>query len=209
MKLIDDLKWRYATKKFDKEKTVPEELVTEILEAGNLAATSFGMQAYKFVVVKDAEIIKKLADCSWGEQLHGASHVIVLVANTKVDDAFVRSYLDYSNKVEPRDADKLEARYQMIKGFTKRLEDGGLKADWAARQTYIVLGTLMAACANIRVDSCPMEGIDKEKYDEILGLKEKNLTTIVSLPIGFRATDDVYQEKNKIRRPLADMVIRY
>lgn len=209
MNLIEDLKWRYATKKFNAEKPVPEELVARILEAGNLAATSFGMQAYKFVVVKDRKIIDQLAACSWGEQLKGASHLIILAARTDVDDAFIKDYLSYCNEVEPRDAEKIEVRYQLISGFVKRMEEEGVKQDWAARQIYIVLGTLLTACANLKVDSCPMEGIDKVKYDEILGLKEKNLTTIVSLPIGYRAVDDEYQNKNKIRKPLSDMVIEY
>lgn len=209
MNLIEDLKWRYATKKFNAEKPVPEELVARILEAGNLAATSFGMQAYKFVVVKDRKIIDQLAACSWGEQLKGASHLIILAARTDVDDTFIKDYLTYCNEVEPRDAEKIEARYQLISGFVKRMEEEGVKQDWAARQIYIVLGTLLTACANLKVDSCPMEGIDKVKYDEILGLKEKNLTTIVSLPIGYRAVDDEYQNKNKIRKPLIDMVIEY
>lgn len=209
MNLIEDLKWRYATKKFNAEKPLPEELVARILEAGNLAATSFGMQAYKFVVVKDRKIIDQLAACSWGEQLKGASHLIILAARTDVDDAFIKDYLSYCNEVEPRDAEKIEVRYQLISGFVKRMEEEGVKQDWAARQIYIVLGTLLTACANLKVDSCPMEGIDKVKYDEILGLKEKNLTTIVSLPIGYRAVDDEYQNKNKIRKPLSDMVIEY
>lgn len=209
MNLIEDLKWRYATKKFNAEKPVPEELVARILEAGNLAATSFGMQAYKFVVVKDRKIIDQLAACSWGEQLKGASHLIILAARTDVDDAFIKDYLSYCNEVEPRDAEKIEVRYQLISGFVKRMEEEGVKQDWAARQIYIVLGTLLTACANLKVDSCPMEGIDKVKYDEILGLKEKNLTTIVALPIGYRAVDDEYQNKNKIRKPLSDMVIEY
>lgn len=209
MNLIEDLKWRYATKKFNAEKPVPEELVARILEAGNLAATSFGMQAYKFVVVKDRKIIDQLAACSWGEQLKGASHLIILAARTDVDDTFIKDYLSYCNEVEPRDTEKIEVRYQLISGFVKRMEEEGVKQDWAARQIYIVLGTLLTACANLKVDSCPMEGIDKVKYDEILGLKEKNLTTIVSLPIGYRAVDDEYQNKNKIRKPLSDMVIEY
>lgn len=209
MKLIEDLKWRYATKKFNKNKPVTEQVVYEILAAGNLSATSFGMQAYKFILVKDKKIIEKLAEHSWGEQLSGSSFVIILAANTQVDDDFIKDYLAYSSKIEPRDEDKIEARYQMMKGFIKRMEDDGIKDSWAARQVYIVLGTLMAACANAKVDSCPMEGIDKVKYDEILGLRDKNLTTIVSLPIGYRADDDEYQYKNKIRRPLEDMVIEY
>ncbi len=207
MKLVEDLKWRYAVKKFDAEQTVSEEKLHEILEAGNLAATSFGMQAYRFVVVKDKATIAKLAECSWGEQLKGASHVIVLAACTNVDEDFITDYLNFSQKVRNVDAEKLEMYKGIIGGHLQRLEEQNQKAEWAARQTYIVLGTLLAACANARVDSCPMEGIDKAKYDEVLGLPNKNLTTIVALPIGYRATDDHHQDQTKLRRGLDEMVV--
>lgn len=207
MKLIEDLKWRYAVKKFDASKKVTEEQLKEVLEAGNLAATSFGMQAYRFVVVKDKDLIAQLAEHSWGEQLKGASHVIVLAACTNVDGDFVKSYIDYTAEVRKTEPEKLEMRENIILGYLKTLESENRKEDWAARQTYIVLGTMMAACANARIDCCPMEGIQKAKYDEILGLASKNLTTVVSLPIGVRAEDDHHQGLPKVRRPLEEMVI--
>lgn len=207
MKLIEDLKWRYAVKKFDVSKKVTEEQLKEVLEAGNLAATSFGMQAYRFVVVKDKDLIAQLAEHSWGEQLKGASHVIVLAACTNVDGDFVKSYIDYTAEVRKTEPEKLEMRENIILGYLKTLESENRKEDWAARQTYIVLGTMMAACANARIDCCPMEGIQKAKYDEILGLASKNLTTVVSLPIGVRAEDDHHQGLPKVRRSLEEMII--
>lgn len=207
MKLIEDLKWRYAVKKFDVEKKVNESQLQEILAAGNLAATSFGMQAYRFVVVKDEKLIRKLAEYSWGEQLKGASHLIVLAACTNIDNDFVKGYIDYTAKVRNTEPAKLEIREKIVADFIQRLEEQNTKEDWAARQTYIVLGTLMAACANARIDCCPMEGIQKPKYDEILDLPSKNLTTVVALPIGYRAKDDHHQDLPKVRRSLDEMVI--
>lgn len=207
MKLIEDLKWRYAVKKFDVEKKVNESQLQEILAAGNFAATSFGMQAYRFVVVKDEKLIRKLAEYSWGEQLKGASHLIVLAACTNIDNDFVKGYIDYTAKVRNTEPAKLEIREKIVADFIQRLEEQNTKEDWAARQTYIVLGTLMAACANARIDCCPMEGIQKPKYDEILDLPSKNLTTVVALPIGYRAKDDHHQDLPKVRRSLDEMVI--
>lgn len=207
MKLIDDLKWRYAVKKFDASQQVTDEQLQHILEAGNLAATSFGMQAYRFVVVKDKNTIAQLAEYSWGEQLKGASHIIVLAACTAIDKHFVKDYIDYTAKVRNTEPEKLELRHEIILGYLQTLEEQNRKEDWAARQTYIVLGTLMAACANARIDCCPMEGIQKAKYDEILGLPSRNLTTVVSLPIGYRAKEDHHQELPKVRRSLKDMII--
>lgn len=207
MKLIEDLKWRYAVKKFDAAKEVTEQQLQDVLEAGNLSATSFGMQAYRFVVIKNKDLIAKLADCSWGEQLKGASHVIVLAACTNVDAEFVKGYIEYTDKVRQMNPEKLDMRSKIILGYLKTLEEEGRKDDWAARQTYIVLGTLMAACANARIDCCPMEGIQKDKYDEILSLSSKNLKTVVALPIGYRAAEDHHQSEAKVRRPLDEMVI--
>ncbi len=209
MELLKDLKWRYAVKKFDATQTVSEDKLQAILEAGNLAATSLGMQAYRFVVVKDKAMIAKLAECSWGEQLKGASHVIVLAACTNIDENFVTDYIDFSKKVRNTDAEKLEMFKNMIVGYLNQLDEQNQKDEWAARQVYIVLGTLLAACANARVDSCPMEGIDKAQYDKVLDLPSKNLTTIVSLPIGYRAAEDHHQNQAKLRRDLKDMVIEF
>ncbi len=207
MKLLEDLKWRYAAKKFDPTKKVSEQDLQAILEAGNLAATSFGLQAYRFVVVQNKEVIAELAKCSWGEQLHGASHVIVLAACTKVDEEFVEDYIKLNGVQRQTEEAKLAKLGEIIVGHLNNLEKQNSKDDWAARQTYIVLGTLLAACAAVRVDSCPMEGIQKDKYDEILGLAEKNLTTISALPIGYRAADDHHQDANKVRRSLDEMVL--
>lgn len=207
MKLIEDLKWRYAVKKFDASKTITDSQLQDILEAGNLAATSFGMQAYRFIVVKNKDLIAQLAEHSWGEQLKGASHVIILAACTNIDSDFVKGYIDYTAKVREIEPAKLDLREKIILGYLKTLKEEGRKDDWAARQTYIVLGTLMAACANACIDCCPMEGIQKVKYDEILGLPSKNLTTIVALPVGYRAECDHHQHEPKVRRPLEDMVV--
>ncbi len=208
MELLNDLKWRYAVKKFDATKQVSEEQLQAILEAGNLSATSLGMQAYRMVVVKDRATIAKLAEVSWGEQLKGASQVIVLAACINIDKDFVEDCMDWTRKVRPMlEPEKLEMREKMILDYIKSLDEQGTKADWAARQVYIVLGTLMAACANARIDCCPMEGIQKDKYDEILGLAEEHLETVVSLPIGYRAKEDHHQDLPKIRQPLSKMVI--
>ncbi len=208
MELLKDLRWRYAVKKFDATKQVSDEDLQKIVEAGNLTATSLGMQTYRMVVVKDKAVIAKLAEVSWGEQLKGASCVLVLTACTNVDKKFVKNYINLAKEVRPmQEAEKLAMFEKMILGYVQGLEEKGGKEDWIARQVYIVLGTLMSACANLRIDSCPMEGIQKDKYDEILGLKEKNLTTVVSLPIGYRATDDHHQNMPKIRKSLDEMLI--
>ncbi|PVX50093.1 nitroreductase [Balneicella halophila] len=209
MRLIEDLKWRYAVKKFDASKKVEEEKVQEILKAGNLTASSFGMQAFRFVLVRDKTILTKLSEYSWGEQLKGASHMILLTAKTKVDSDFIKNYVNYTAKIRNTEQEKLELFEKVVSGHLKTLEEENRKDEWAARQTYIVLGTLLAACANARVDSCPMEGIEKAMFDEILDLPSKNLTTISALPIGYRAEDDKYQHLPKVRRPLEDMVIEY
>ncbi len=208
MELLKDLKWRYAVKKFDANKKVSEENLRKILEAGNLTATSLGMQAYRMVVVKDREILKKLTEVSWGEQLKAASHVIVLAICTKIDTDFIKQAIALTKKTRPAlEEQKLEMFEKMISGYMQTLEEKGEKQEWATRQTYIVMGTLLAACAQLRIDCCPMEGIQKEKYDEILGLTAKNLKTVFALPIGYRSEDDHHQHMAKIRRPLEEMLL--
>ncbi len=206
MNLIEQLKWRYATKKFDPSKKVTEAVFQQILEAGNLTATSFGLQAYKFVVVRNPATRAELVAHSWNQkQIEEASHLLVLAARTDIDAQLVKDYVSFVEQEREMEAGALSQLEEMMLGFINR--DAAMNEQWAAKQLYIVLGTLLDACAMENVDACPMEGFDATKYDEILGLKEKGLKSVLALPIGYRSAEDHHQNFKKVRRPLKDMIV--
>ena len=206
MTLIEKLQNRYATKKFDPTKKVSKEKITLILKAANLSASSFGLQPYKFVLVNNEEKRRALINYSFGQtKVIEASHLLVLAIRTDINENFVEDYIHFVEKERELPEGALKEYKTMVSNFIKSL-DTLKKHQWAAKQAYIAMGTLLIACAEEGVDSCPMEGFVAEKYDEVLGLKEKQLASVLVLPIGYAAEDDPYKALKKVRRPLEDMI---
>ena len=200
MKLIEDLQWRYATKKFNATKKVSKEDLEDIKEAVRLSASSYGLQLYKVLVVEDPEIRKALREASWGQpQVTDASHLFVFCNTHQVKEADIDAYLELKANIQGMDVNTVQGYGDFMKGKLVSLSQEDQKS-WTARQTYIALGNLLAACAELRIDSCPMEGFDPAQYDEILGLKEKGLTTAVIATIGYRSEEDQTQDLPKVRK---------
>lgn len=209
MDLIKQLNWRYATKKFDASKKLSPEQLNIILEATNLAASSYGLQPYQILVIENPEIRQLLKEAAFGQtQVTDASQVIVFAAKTNLNSADVDAYLELISKVRNLDIADLGEYSTMMKGSLANLNEEQ-KTIWAGKQTYIALGHLLTACAISHIDACPMEGFNHEAFDNILGLKEKNLTSMVMATIGFRSEKDTYQHAPKVRKPLDEMVIKY
>ena len=206
MNLTAAMNWRYATKKFDPTKVVSEPLIDALLDAGNLTATSYGLQPYQFVVIQNHELQDKLVESSYGQrQVADASHVIVVATRTNVDAEYINEYIAMVEQQRGLEAGSMEDyKNVMIGTFSRMTEEH--RMEWAAKQAYLVLGTLLAACAMLELDSCPMEGFVPEEYNQLLNLNSKNLHAAVVLPVGYRAEDDVAQHQPKVRRPLSEMV---
>jgi len=205
MDIIESLQWRYATKKFDPNKSVSAEDLQTILEAGNLAATSYGLQPFQFIVVSDPDLRQQLVPVSYNQPQPGqASHVIVIAVNTNVDADFIKASATFTEKVRGLEEGQLDGyAKQMIGAITSM--DEKQRLIWAQKQSYIVLANLMAACASLKIDSCPMEGFLPAEYNRLLDLDSKNLHASVVLPIGYRAEDDGQQAFAKVRKPLKEM----
>lgn len=208
MEFTDAMRWRYATKKFDPDKTVDEAMVTQLLEATNLSATSYGLQPFKFVVVKNKQLQEQLVTSSYGQrQVADASHVIVIAARTDVDAEYIREYLAMVESERGLEPGTMEEYRSIMTGTVTGMTFEEMQ-QWTAKQAYLALGTILAACAMLKIDACPMEGFVSGEYNEILGLSKQNLDAVIVVPIGFRAQDDINQTNKKVRRPLAEMVVR-
>ncbi len=208
MNIIDSLKWRYATKEFDTTKKLSEEQIDTLLKAGNLTATSFGLQPSKIVLVETPSIREELVKYSWGQkQVSEASHLLVITVNTDTTEEHVEKYV--KDMVEQRGIteESLVGMSKMVKGFLGGMNDAQRKT-WADHQAYIVLGNLLTVCAIEEIDSCPLAGFQPDKYDEILGLKELGQTSVLVLPVGFRLDSDKYASLAKVRMSDSDYIIR-
>ncbi len=208
MTLQEKLSWRYAVKKFNVDRIVAESDVHEILAAGNLTASSFGLQPYRFVVVRDQSIQDQLVAASWSQnQVAEASHVIVIAIRTNIDRQYITDYVAMVESERELPDGSLGQFRDMMLGFVEKMNDEEIRL-WATKQAYIALGSMLAECADLRVDSCPMEGFLPDQYNQILGLGDHQLHATLVLPIGYRAEDDKHQHLKKVRKPLDEMVVR-
>lgn len=205
--LIQKLKWRYATKKMNPAKAVPQEKVDRILEAIRLTATSSGLQPYEVLVVTNAEIREKIKAIGWNQaQITEGSHLLVFAAWDNYTAERINMMFDLTNDVRGFKNEGWE-NYRNMLLSTYPARDAETNYQHAARQAYIGLGTALVAAAEEQVDSTPMEGFDPAALDEILGLRAKGLRSVVILPLGYREEDkDWLVNLKKVRRPTAKFV---
>lgn len=197
--LVEDMNWRYACKKFDQEKKVSTEDLNTLLEVLRLTASSYGMQLWNFVVVENQELREKLVEKSYGQrQVSEASHLIVLCIKSDATEADIDAYIKQTVAIRKVTPDSMEGFKKMLMGTISR-KDLDQKHIWMKNQIYIALGSLLTACAHMRIDSCPMEGISPKGYDELLSLPEKGLNAVLACPIGYRSDEDKYAELPKVR----------
>ncbi len=202
MSLVEKLKWRYATKKMDSSKSVPQETVEEILEAVRLTASSSGLQPYELIVITNSELREKIKAVANNQtQVTDCSHLVIFAAwdnytTQRINDAF-----DMTETVRNFKNDAGVAYRQMLlTNYPARNPE--VNFTHAAKQAYIGLGTALIAAAEVGVDSTPMEGFNPKALDEILNLKDKGLRSVVMLTLGYRKEDEDWLVKlKKVRRP--------
>lgn len=197
--VLNKLNWRYATKKFDSTKKISKNDLDTLLEAARITASSYGLQPYHFFVIEDEETRMKLKKASWDQsQITDASHLLVLANKPTFDESLVDTYIDKLVEVRGVAKEDVAGYSQMMKSVLVGLTDAQ-KSSWTSDQTYIVLGNLLTIAAEMEIDACPMEGFDNAQYNEILGLKDKNLNAAVVMAIGYRSEDDETQHYPKVR----------
>lgn len=190
---LEHLDWRRAEKNFDPNYQLPEEHLTKILEAAHMAPSSFGLQPYHIYVVQNPEIKAQLREKGYNQaQFTDASAVLVFTTIDNLDQRIT----DYMKLLGGNE--QLE---QMMRGFIAALPNEHAQRAWSARQAYIALGFALAAAAELEVDSCPMEGFDKEAFDQILNLPSDR-KTVVTLNLGKRKEEPAHP---KVRFPNSDL----
>jgi nitroreductase len=207
MTIIEKLKWRYATKKFDSAKKISPEILNELLESTELAPSSYGLQPFKILVIEDPEIREKLKAAAYGQtQITDASQLIVFARIKNFGVEHVEEYA--ANIADTRNIDPkmIEGFVDVMKGTVNSQTQEQL-AVWNSKQCYLALGFLLFAAAQHKVDACPMEGFDAAKFDEILGLDAQNLSSVVIATIGYRSDDDGYQNLSKVRKSKEELFI--
>ncbi|HLD40303.1 MAG TPA: NAD(P)H-dependent oxidoreductase [Candidatus Nanoarchaeia archaeon] len=202
--IIKALHWRYATKKYDPKK-VPEKDVDELLEVLRLAPSSFGLQPWKFIVVKNPELRAKLAAFSQ-PKVAESSHIIVLCARTDVNEKFIKHYVESTAKIRKVPIESLKGFHDgMITSMNNMTPEK--RIEWSKKQVYLALGMLLEAAALKGIDASPMEGFMPDKFDEILNLKKEHATAAVLCALGYRAADDGLAKAAKVRFPKEEVIV--
>ena len=198
--LAENLNWRYATKKMDPAKPVPEEKVAAIIEAIRMAPTSSGTQPFELFVVTNAEVRAEIRKVAWDQaQITDGSHLLVFAAWDNYTEERIDA-VTQMNIAARGDLPTLTAYYEKLKA-TYLPRDAEENYAHAARQAYIALGVALVAAAEQEVDSTPMEGFDPDAVDKILGLRERGLRSVVLLPLGYRqAEGDWLLPMQKVRK---------
>lgn len=206
-KIINSLNWRYATKAYDTNKKLTVEQVDTLIESVRLSPSSFGLQPYKLIHVKNTETREKLKAVAWGQtQITDSSDLFVFAVPTNLNDSHVDTFIAETAKIRNIPLETLQEYSSIIKGSVNSRDEAG-KINWSAKQAYIALGILLTAAADMEIDATPMEGFDNAQFDEILGLKESNLTSVVVCATGHRSEADTYASLAKVRVNKENLVI--
>lgn len=206
--LLQQLRWRYAVKKFDPARRIPAEDWQTLEESLVLTPSSFGLQPWRFVVITDQATKDQLVPHSWGQrQVADASHVVVFAVRKPLTESDVDRHITRTAEVQGVPVENLAGFRKMLIGSLVPPPPSVDIHHWAGLQAYIALGNFMTCAAMLGIDTCPMEGIVPAKYDELLGLPSEGYGTVVVCVAGYRAAGDKYASMPKVRF-VADDVVR-
>lgn len=206
-RLLESLRWRYAVKKFDSSRKIGIDDWQALKQALVLTPSSYGLQPWKFLLIQDPTVRKRLTPVSWNQsQVEDCSHFVVFARLKTFSRDHIDRYVRRIAEVRTQSTEELKSYRTMmeqdliISGRSKVIDQ------WASNQVYIALGNLMTSAAVMGIDTCPMEGIDPDAYDNILGLSAKNLRTLVACAVGFRSPLDKYASVKKVRFDESEVV---
>lgn len=205
--IIENLNWRYATKKFNAEKKIAKADLEILKQAVRLSASSYGLQPYHVILVENEALRTKVKSAAYNQsQITEASDLLIFANITDVGAKEVNDYIQNMASLRAIPTTSLKGFEDMMNNVVNGLAPEA-KQNWTAKQTYIALGTLLSAAADLKIDATPMEGFNAEAVNEILNLKEKGLSATLIVTLGYRHEDDATQHLKKVRKPNEELFI--
>ena len=205
--LLQQLHWRYATKKFDPSRKIPAEKWAILEEAVSLAPSSYGLQPWRPFVVLDPEVRKRLRPVAHNQpQITDASHLVVFAAKLKITEQDVDEFIARIAHQRKLPKENLAAYRDNMLGDVVNGPRSKMAGEWSARQAYIGLGVLLSAAAQLAIDACPMEGFDPGKFNEILALPAQGYSAVVLCTLGYRDANDPYAALAKVRASVREFI---
>lgn len=205
--ILEALNWRYATKMFDATKKISDADWKVLSESLRLAPSSYGLQPWKFMIVQTPETRKKLREVSWNQsQVTDCSHFVVLTIKEKLSAEDVEKFIQKTASTRGMEASALDGYKNMMIGDVVNGPRSQIAKWWAQRQSYIAMGFLMETAALMKIDTCPLEGLDPAAYDKILGLEGSGYSTVAAVAVGYRHPEDKYAGAKKVRFDSTDVI---
>ncbi len=207
--ILDALQWRYATKKFDANRNLTEDKIAVLKNAFNLTASSFGLQPVKLVVIHNQKLQDELVSLSMNQQqVADASHLLVFCVEKNIDASYIESYFKNVKEIRNTPDEILQPYREYLNSHFAKESPEAIES-WAAKQAYLAMGNLLTICALENIDACPMEGFQAAGYDALLNLSARGLSSVLVMPVGYRAQDDMFADFKKVRKPLEETVIEF
>jgi nitroreductase len=204
---LNNQNWRYATKKFDATKKVSAEDLNTLKEAIRMSSSSYGLQPYKIIVVENPELRAQLQKAAFGQsQIVEASHLFIFANDTNIGDNEIDNFLNAISVTRETPLESLAGYGDFMKSTISPLEPT-IKNVWTSKQTYLALGNLLNAAAELKIDVTPMEGFIPAQVNEILGLDKLNLNASLIATVGYRHEEDTTQFYKKVRKSQEELFI--
>ena len=204
---IKNANWRYATKKFDTIKKVSNEDLEILKEAIRLSASSYGLQPYKVLIIDNPELRAQLQPAAWGQsQIVDASQLLIFANITNFGDAEIDAYIKNLTEIRGIPVEAVQGYADFMKSKISILPVDKRNI-WTSKQTYLAMGNLLNAAADLNVDVTPMEGFEPEKVNEILGLDKLGLNASLIATVGYRHNEDDTQHYVKVRKSNEELFI--
>lgn len=204
---LENQNWRYATKKFDVSKKITPEDLNILKEAIRLSSSSYGLQPYKVIIVENPELRAKIQPVAWGQsQITEASHLFIFANRTTIREDEVDLFFDNISKTREIPLESMDGYKNFMKGKINELSNDAVNI-WNAKQTYLALGNLLNAAAELKIDVTPMEGFSPAEVNKILGLDELGLNATLIATAGYRHAEDLTQHYKKVRKSEKDLFI--
>lgn len=205
--IIENLNWRYATKKFDASKKIAKKDLEILKEAVRLSASSYGLQPYQVVLVENEDLREQIKAAAWNQaQITEASDVLIFANITNVGAKEISDYIENMAAIREIPTANLTGFQNMMNKVMTAFSSEE-KEVWSAKQTYIALGTLLSAAADLKIDATPMEGFDINTVNNILQLTERGLSATLIVTLGYRHDADTTQHLRKVRKPNEELFI--
>lgn len=207
--LVDALQWRYATKKFDSTRIIPPTEWAALENSLVLSPSSIGLQPWKFHVITDPMVKARLMPAAWNQsQVVDCSHFVVFTVRKNLGSDHVERHVERMAEVHGVARESLTKFEQMAVRNLEAARAEGRLDSWQTYQIYIALGSFMTAAALLGVDTCPMEGFEPPKFDDVLGLTGSDYASVVACAAGYRHPEDKYAARKKVRFKADDVIVR-